>query len=274
MLRVFVFIAKIYSFLASFHLVIALSLAYAANAKAMDSPGEFVQNSGGNLAMEGLQGFNSTPARVASPAFGISYTRNNETLTQVAGASGELGLSSFGLSQRYRMAFFSSYLQMDSLYRRVYSELDFSVNASWLVAGAGYGFSAEWAYDRSQWDRHRYKAGLAFVWSGLSVSALGMGWCDMPLEYPDYIVGLHLSVAERFSVFGEWDGVSFDIGNAVHFSHFSVRSAYRFPGFGVSLLLEFCFSGWSLDGIYGFTGAVWDWFGVSFSRKVTKKSIL
>ena len=64
--------------------------------------------------------------------FGIGYAQVPEADVHVAGAAGAFSL---GIS---RVAFSSSYMQMDSLYRQVYSEIEFSVAQSWLVGGVGY----------------------------------------------------------------------------------------------------------------------------------------
>ena len=99
------------------------------NSYAFDFPGEFAQNPSGFLALSGLPGFRSTPARFLEPGFGISYARVIETQVQAVSAAGEMGWGGDGLG--FRTAFFSSYMAMDSIYRQVYSELD----ASFLEVG-------------------------------------------------------------------------------------------------------------------------------------------
>ena len=86
--------------------VILLIIWLASLACAMDFPGEFVQNPGGSLALSGLPGYKSSPARIAEPGFGLAYAQVDEASLQVAGAAGELGLW-----RDYRLAFFSSYLE-------------------------------------------------------------------------------------------------------------------------------------------------------------------
>ena len=56
----------------------------------MDYPVEFVQNPGGNLALSGLPGYSSTPARRGMPGFGLSYARLGEVGIQAAGVAGEI----------------------------------------------------------------------------------------------------------------------------------------------------------------------------------------
>lgn len=234
----------------------------------MDLPGEFVQNSGGKLSTSGLSWESASPARFAEPGFGIAYARMVSADVWNGGVSGEFGLGNS------RIAFSSSYLEMDSLYRRVYSELDFSFCRSWFILGAGYGFSVEWIPRDEKWNRHRYKTAATFIWKGLSVGGVVLGFSDVPLKEADYVLGFRYEVSQRFGMFAEWDGAFFDVGNEVCFSFVRVRSAYRFPDFGVAVSLDFLLGDWSVDGTYGFVGRIWDWFGFSVSKKQGKKTIL
>lgn len=243
-------------------------LIFATIALSADYYGEFVQNATGNLAITGLNGFNSTPARIASPEFGVTYAHNNSVDEQVIGASGEFGFKNF------RIAFGSSYLQMDSIYRQVYSEVDASIYNNWLVAGMGYGFSAEWVPKYANWSRHRLKSGLTFMWNSFSVSAMCAKFVDAPLNDFYYSVGASVKAGSRFAAFVEYDGTSLDIGSAVYFKYISINSAYRFPDFGVTVSVNILLGSWSLFTTYGFASKIWDWFGVGISKKVYKKSIL
>ena len=208
---------------------------------AMDFPGEFVQNPGGSLALSGLSGYRSSPARHLDDGevagFGLAYAQVPEASLQVAGAAGEMGLGLF------RIAFFSSYAEMDSLYRQVYSELDASVMHSWFVGGRGYGVSVDILPGQESWTCNRYKAGLAFL-------------------------------KKPFGAFVEYDGESFDVGNYLKFTHLSVISAYRFPEFAISVSLVLSVGDWSLSGAYGNSYPIWDWFGFTASKSVRKKTIL
>ena len=149
-----------YAFLGALFLI-------ASSSRAMDAPGEFVQNSSGNLALSGLPGFYSTPAREAIPGYGLVFARELSTGLFVAGGAGEIALGSSAYP--FRLAFMESYSEMDSVYRQVYSQVETSVALSWLVMGLGYGASVEWIPAEQHWTRHRYKAGACLVWQDLSL---------------------------------------------------------------------------------------------------------
>lgn len=246
----------------------------------MDYPAEFVQNPGGNLALFGLPGYSSTPARQGMPGFGLTYVRLGEVGMQAAGVAAEICLDcklvnlEASRSMAGRVAFSSSFLELDSIYRRVYTELDFSVSGTWFAVGAGYGFSAEWAPGLDHWGRHRYKSGVALLWKVLSLSAMLSGWTDAPWSERDYYLGAGVDVNGRFAGFVEWDGTSFDVGCSVRFEFLEVRSSYRFPEFGMALSLSFGLGGLFAEGAYGVKSSNWDWFGFSFSKQIRKKTIL
>lgn len=238
---------------------------------AMDFPGDFVQNPGGSLALSGLPGYKSTPARYfddsTSGAFGVAYARVPEADLQVVGLVGEMNL------WFTRLAFFSSYLLMDSLYRQVYSEIDFSLSHSWVVGGVGYGLSVDWIPGAESWTSNRYKAGVAFLKGPLSLSAMTSlvnhrSYCNL-----DYALAFRFE-GNRFGAFVEYDGYSIDVGNSITFSHAKVLSAYRFPEFAVAVSLVFGFSEWSLSGAFGNARPIWDWFGFTMTKSIRKKTIL
>ncbi len=246
----------------------------------MDYPVEFVQNPGGTLALSGLPGYSSTPARLGTPGFGIAYAKMFGVEMQALGIAGEVCLgcepeNPNGVDRAGgRVAFSSSYLEMDSIYRRVYTEIELSLLRECFLLGVGYAFSAEWSPGLEHWGRHRYKSGGALLWKGLSFSAMCSGWTDVPWSYMEYALGLRLDANDHFGGFAEWDGRSLDVGTAVFFDFLEIRSSYRFPDFGVALSLSVCFGGVSSEGVYGTKSANWDWFGFSVSRKIRKKTIL
>ena len=252
--------------------VILLIIWLASLACAMDFPGEFVQNPGGSLALSGLPGYKSSPARIAEPGFGLAYAQVDEASLQVAGAAGELGLW-----RDYRLAFFSSYLEMDSLYRQVYSEWNFSVAKSWLVGGVGYGLSVDWIpgdrLTKENWTINRYKAGFALRQSPLSLSAMAALVNHCSFFDLDYAVAFRFQ-GERFGAFVEYDGNSIDIGHSLTFAHAVILSAYRFPEFAVSVSLGFTLGTWTFSGAYGNARSIWDWFGFTGTKSVRKKTIL
>lgn len=238
---------------------------------AMDFPGEFVQNPGGSLALTGLPGFRSTPARYLGDSsragLGVAYAQVPEASLQVAGAAGELSLGLF------RVAFFSSYTEMDSLYRQVYSELDVSVAHSWFVGGVGYGVSVDILPGAESWTNNRYKAGLAVLKKPLSLSGM-IALVNQGDSFDmDYGTALRFD-GGRFGAFVEYDGFSFDVGNYLKFTHLSVISAYRFPEFAFSVSLVFSLGKWALSGAYGNACPIWDWFGFTATKTIRKKTIL
>ena len=238
---------------------------------AMDYPGEFAQNPGGSLAISGLPGYRSSPARHLGEGeiagFGLSYARVPDASLQVVGAAGEMGLGLF------RFAFFSSYAELDTLYRQVYSELETSVAHSWFVGGLGYGVSVDILPGQENWTCNRYKAGLAIMKRPLSVSGMATLVNQGAFFLVDYRAALRFD-GIRFGAFVEYDGESFDVGNYLKFSHLSVISAYRFPEFAISVSIALSVGDWSLSGAYGNAYPIWDWFGFTTSKSVRKKTIL
>lgn len=243
---------------------------------AFDFPGEFARNLGGSLALSGLPGYRSTPARFAEPGFGVSYARVLGVEEQIAAAAGEFGWDALcgANCPGLRMAFFSSYMELDSVYRQVYSEWDASVFDSWYIVGVGYGLSVEWIPGESQWTGNRYKLGTALLWNPVAVSGM-LSWMEYSGDLTmDYAVSVRLDLGMRFCSFVEYDGDSFDIGSAFRFKYMTVRSSYRFPEFGVACSMEFVLGGVAAAATYGFVGQIWDWFGASFSKIIRKKTIL
>ena len=245
-----------YAFLGGLFLLASLS-------RAMDAPGEFVQNSSGNLVLSGLPGFYSTPAREAYPGYGLVYARELSTGLHVAGGAGEIALGPSAYP--FRLAFMESYAEMDSVYRQVYSQVETSVAVSLLVMGLGYGASVEWIPAEQHWTRHRYKAGSSLVWKDMSLSAMVAGWVG-DISSVSYWVGGQFWAKKRISAFVEYDGISLDVGNAVRFKYCDLFAAYRFPGFAMSLKVEFHVMQWNIHGMYGFAGAFWRWLGAGFSH--------
>ena len=238
---------------------------------AMDIPGEFVQNPGGSLALTGLPGLKSTPSRYLGDSsragLGVSYAQLPKASLQVAGAAGELSLGLF------RVAFLSSYTEMDTLYRQVYSEMDFSMARSWFVGGVGYGVSVDIFPGEETWTNNRYKAGLAILKKSWSLS--GMLALVNQGDYFDMGYGTALRFdGERFGAFVEYDGVSVDVGNYLKFTHLSVISSYRFPEFAFSVSLVLSVGDWALSGSYGNASPIWEWFGFTATKTIRKKTIL
>lgn len=236
--------------------------------RAADFPGTFILNPGGDLSLEGLPGYRSTPARLAAPGFAFSYGGLEEVEERVFGASGEFG------NRHYRVGFLGSYLELDSVYRQVYGEWDLSLCNSWVVVGAGYGLDMEWIPEVQSWTYHRYKLGATLYGWGMALSGLVDGWAGNPLGEMAYSLGLALNPGGRLAAFVEWDGLSADVGTSVQLGFAALDIVYRFPQFGVGLSLQFSLGNWFVQGVYGFSGAVWRWHGVSAGRRISKKTIL
>ena len=227
------------------------------------------------------------PAQVADPGFGVAYAQVPAVSLSVVGVGGEFGLGRSGDYDRYRIAFSGSYLEMDSLYRQVYSEWDFST--AWfskgpskenfgLVAGVGYGLSIDWVpegndFAGESWTSNRYKAGVALIKSPLSLSAmLSLLNHDSYFEF-DYALALRFE-GSRIGAFVEFDGKSLNVGDYLKFEHFAIYSVYRFPDFAMSVSIVFSIGNWNFSGAYGNAGSLWDWFGFSISKSIRKKTIL
>ena len=236
------------------------------------------------LLMENLM---ENPAQVADPGFDVAYAQVPAVSLSVVGVGGEFGWGRSGDYDRYRLAFSGSYLEMDSLYRQVYSEWDFST--AWfskgpskenfgLVAGVGYGLSIDWVpegndFAGESWTSNRYKAGVALIKSPLSLSAmLSLLNHDSYFEF-DYALALRFE-GSRIGAFVEFDGKSLDVGDYLKFEHFAIYSVYRFPDFAMSVSIVFSIGNWNFSGAYGNAGSLWDWFGFSISKSIRKKTIL
>ena len=231
------------------------------------------------LLMENLM---ENPAQVADPGFEVAYAQVPAVSLSVVGVGGEFGWGRSGDYDRYRIAFSGSYLEMDSLYRQVYSEWDFST--AWfskgpskenfgLVAGAGYGLSIDWVPESESWTSNRYKAGATLVRSSLSLSAmLSLLNHDSYFEF-DYALALRFE-GSRIGAFVEFDGKSLNVGDYLKFEHFAIYSVYRFPDFAMSVSIVFSIGNWNFSGAYGNAGSLWDWFGFSISKSIRKKTIL
>lgn len=232
------------------------------------------------LLMENLM---ENPAQVADPGFEVAYAQVPAVSLSVVGVGGEFGWGHSGDYDRYRLAFLGSYLEMDSLYRQVYSEWDFSVaslskDCVGFVAGVGYGLSIDWVpkgddFAGESWTSNRYKAGATLVRSPLSLSAmLSLLNHDSYFEF-DYALALRFE-GSRIGAFVEFDGKSLNVGDYLKFEHFAIYSVYRFPDFAMSVSIVFSIGNWNFSGAYGNAGSLWDWFGFSISKSVRKKTIL
>lgn len=240
-----------------------LVLLLAPLAHAISGVPEFVHLPAGRLDNR----MGESPARPADPSFGFAYYGVAQVSENAFLAQGEFGSAS------YRFGFQSSFLMMDSLYRRSYSEASAAYVWPWIISGVGYGFSMEWVpYLGNQWARHLVKMGTAFHRGGVSLGGMVESWTDAPFTF-DYVLGVHLD-GSRFGTFAEYDGTSIELGSRFRYGALEFLSSYRFPGFGVSISLIVHFGLFEIDGNYGFSNESLDWFGGGFTKKLSKKTIL
>ncbi|MCQ2105665.1 MAG: hypothetical protein MJZ26_07720 [Fibrobacter sp.] len=208
-----------------------------------------------------------SPARPADPSFGFAYYGVAQVSENAFLAQGEFG------SDSYRLGFQSSFLMMDSIYRRSYSEAAGAYIWQGLAVGLGYGFSMEWVPILSdQWTRHLVKVGTSFRRGCFSLGGVLESWTEELLSV-DYVVGLHLD-GNRFGSFVEFDGTSVELGSRFRFAFLEFLSSYRFPGFGVSVSLVLRFDAFEIGSYYGFSNESLEWFGGGFRKNLNKKTIL
>ena len=233
-----------------------------------DSPSSYALSHGGDLAPVGLPGVRSSPARLSDPGFGFCMFRLPKTDQLSVGLSGEWGSSWF------RNAFVGSYESMDSIYRQVYTEWDFSVNRDWFILGAGYGLAMEWVPGEEWWNRHRYKIGTSWIFRKMYLS--GLIWNDMNESFRNmhFLLGIYIKPGNSFDAFAQWDGYSGFMGSSLNFKYVSLSTFYRFPGFLMGANVSFSLSTWNILGSYAKSAHSLDWFGVGLEKKKQKKTIL
>ncbi|MCQ2124443.1 MAG: hypothetical protein MJZ25_09700 [Fibrobacter sp.] len=219
------------------------------------------------LALTGLPCYESSPARKSAPGIGLSFTSFINTEEYDFESSGELEF------KNHRGAFLVDFHRLDSVYQRIYSELEWGYPFSRVIAGFGYGVSLEWIPGQTLWTRHRYKVGLSFEWNRMYIGGMASGWFD-DMKRIDFLVGGGFSASGSFSMFYSWDGKNINVGTTVDVHGVSLASGFRFPGFGVALALDFSLSQWKFGCDYVFANERRDLFGVGLSKSLKKKTIL
>lgn len=247
--------------------LLALLFALSVAAWAVDGAVPFAPSVEGSFAAEGFAGFYASPARIASPGFGLGFFRVLDKVTDVdefsAAAYGEMG------SERWRLSFFEALHGLDSLYRQSYSELDIALVFGWLAFGGAYGLSMEWIPGDCKWARHRYKAGALALWRDFSFGVAVYGFTD---EFVELGGGVHWKPDGHFSVFVEGDVNGFRVGNAVRFEHGEIAVLYGFPSFSVSVAVNFYWRGWFAGASIG-SGDLPVW-GVFSGKRLKKKKLV
>lgn len=207
-------------------------------------------------------GLKNSPAKVGAPSVFMSceFLRGMEALG--CGAGGEF------LIHSKRIYFYSIYEQMDSLYRQVYSELDFSYGWKTLVLGGAYGYSMEWSPGLAKWSRHRYKGGVSLVFENAYVEAIMEGWMSDFEKTWEGALGAGVYLGNLGLAYGQWDGSGFFLGNRIAWKFLTVETSYQFPDFGVGFRVVFSLGKWEPSGSYGFSSGKWSWFGIGGVRKI------
>lgn len=225
---------------------LALWLGLSVNLCAAGGAVPFVPTVRGDLAPAGFPGFYTSPARTAAPGFALSAVYGAGDVDEFAYAGfGEVGAGPL------RLAVFSAFHGLDSLYRQSYSELQASIPVRMFVLGAAYGLSMEWLPGAEKWARHRYKGGAMFLWRDFAVGGVVYGFTD---ESVDGRGGVHWEPQGNFSLFLEADRNSVWLGNGIRFKYGEARFRYGFPDFAVSLLFSVCWEGWFAGMVAGSGG--------------------
>lgn len=226
-----------------------------------DAPVPFA--SGAGLASEGLPGWDSSPARMANTAVGVSgYLRSGDSDEWVLSAAGEWG------GERFRGAFLYSYYALDTLFRQSAASLEGAFRWRRLVAGTGFGAVAEWIPGDGAWIRYRLKAGLSLHVGDFLISARWASFTDDLCGKP--WVGAVWNASDVFSAYLETGFETFIVGSRLAFRWGSIETSYEFPGFalwfGVSLGLD----GFNLGLRHGAREGIPAWNGVWLSKSFKK----
>lgn len=211
----------------------------------------------GGLSPVGLGGFNSTPARYANPSYGVSYY----WMDDVDELSWNLSIE-FG-SDAYRVGAFVAYQSMDSLYRKVYSEVIYARPLWRFMLGAGYGLDMEWVPGEVHWTRHRLKWAIDYKWRGIHLAGMLSGFVD---EGISPMVGIHWLSDDAIKAFAECDFDYLYVGAGFRWKFIELCTSYRFPDFAVAIQLSYNASRYGVSYARGFTHNSIGWNGVHLTR--------
>ena len=248
-------------FVRNFSFVLLLVAAFWSQGACFDSP--VPAGFGAWGAPEGLPGWISTPARKANTAVGVSgFMRSGDMEEWALSAAGEWDM-------RYlRGAFLYNYGALDSVYRQTDAMLELSFSRWFLIAGVGAGAYAEWVPGDAAWLRYRLKAGVSTQFSKITLSVWWIGYTDEPPELP--WAGAYWEPSGTFTAFVHTDWHAVDIGTLLHFKWGTVQTSYRFPGFGFTFGVSFCFYDFGAGIVHGSTGSMPDWNSAWFAKTLKK----
>ena len=258
MLSVFLFARKVScAWLGALILSVVSLLSLPGIVHASDGRAPFASLLAGGTGPKGLGGFNSTPARFAEGAYGVSYY----WLDDVDEISWNLSLD-FG-SVAYRVGAFVSYQSMDSLYRNSYSEFSFAKTWTRAAVGMSYGLGMEWIPGGDFWARHRFKWGGVFKWRYVYLSGMLSGFMD---EGVSPTVGVHWDSDDAIATFAESDFDYLYVGADFRWKFLDVVTCYRFPDFAVAIQLSVRWGRLGASYARGFHHNSLGWNGVHVSR--------
>ena len=213
----------------------------------------------GGLSPIGLGGYNSTPARYAIPAYGISYY----WLDDVDESSWNLSLE-FG-NDAYRVGAFVAYESMDSLYRNLYSEASYAKTWPHFAIGVSYGLGIEWTPGDALWTRHRFKWAGSVHWHQVYLAGMLSGFTD---EGFSPAVGVHWISDEAVSAFAECDFDFLYVGAYFRWKFVELSTSYRFPDFAVALQISFSGAHYGASYARGFKHNSIGWNGFHLRKKI------
>ena len=211
----------------------------------------------GGLSPVGLHGYNSSPARFAQTAYGVSYY----WMDDVDELSWNLSLE-FG-NEFYRVGAFVCYHLMDSLYRNSYSEISLAKTWTRMALGASYGIDMSWIPRNAFWVRHRLKFGAGYVFRQVYFSGMLFGFTDERIKPA---VGVHWMSDESISAFAESDFENLYVGAGFRWNFFEICTSYRFPDFAVAVQLSFKWEKWGFSYARGFQHNSLGWNGAHIYR--------
>ena len=195
--------------------------------------------------------FSPSTVIYADPGFGVAFRTAGEGVD-------EAHYHAYGKWEyaRYHGAFAYEYAELDSVYRLSRWSLPAALLWTYFGVRGGYGVSVEWIPSDAFWTRHRYEAGLLARYGSIALDLGVDGFTD---SSPRFLGSLFWSPSGGFRIYGSVEPHYATVGYSLAFSHLRVDFAGRFPGFAVSLGVNFGWRGWNVGGNRQFGGDDLDW---------------